>query len=137
MINIYLSEVNNVLLSQNKLKQIFWKSFKMNKYKINDLRIHVNEKEHTMRANYVVVLSMQNAHPFSEWNRLLKYWRFFLEKTDGNKAGKCQFLAWFGEFKVHFCEIIDVWTLLIQTRCVNGAFGHKQSFMPSLPLMNS
>ena len=47
MINIYLSEVNNVLLSQNKLKHIFWKSFKMNKYKINPLLIHVKKKEQT------------------------------------------------------------------------------------------
>ena len=54
----YLSEVNNVLLSQNKLKQFFWKSFQMNKYnKINPLLIH-KEKEQTMHANYVVVLSM-------------------------------------------------------------------------------
>ena len=29
----------------------------MNKYKINPLLIHVKEKEQTMRANYVVVLS--------------------------------------------------------------------------------
>ena len=44
MINIYLLEVNNVLLSQHKLKHIFWKSFKMNKYKINPLLIHVKKK---------------------------------------------------------------------------------------------
>ena len=80
----------------------------MNKYKINLLLIHVEEKEHTMRANYVVVLSMQNAHPYFEWNRLLRYQRIFLEKSDGNKAGKCPFLAWFGKFKVRSCEIIDV-----------------------------
>ena len=55
MINIYLSEVNNVLLSQNKLKHFFWKSFKMNIYKINHLLIHDKEKEKAVRANYVVV----------------------------------------------------------------------------------
>ena len=36
------------------------------------------------------------------------------KKSDGNKAGKCWVLAWFGELKVRFCKIIDVWTLLIQ-----------------------
>ena len=46
--------------------------------------IHVKEKEQTVRANYVAVLSMQNAHPYFEWNRLL--------------TGKCWFLAWFGKF---------------------------------------
>ena len=46
--------------------------------------------------------------------------QIFLEKSDENKAGKCRFLAWFDEFKVRFCEIIDVWTFLIQKRCVNG-----------------
>ena len=46
--------------------------------------------------------------------------QIFLEKSDENKAGKCQFLAWFVEFKVRFCKIIDVWTLPIQKRCVNG-----------------
>ena len=35
------------------------------------LLIHVKEKEQTARANYVVVLSIQNAHPYFEWNRLL------------------------------------------------------------------
>ena len=109
MINIYFSEVNNVLLSQNKLKHIFWKSFKMNKYKINPLLIRVKEKEQTMRSNYVVVSSVQNAHFFFfEWNRLLRYRRIFRKKSDGNKTGKYRFLAWFGEFKVRFCEIIDV-----------------------------
>ena len=155
MINIYLSEVNNVLLSQNKLKHIFWKSFEMNKYKINPLLIHVKEKEQTMRANYVVVLSMQNAHPYFKWNCLLRYRRIFLEKSDGNKAGKCRFLACFGEFKVQFCEIIDVWTLLIKRMCERTSLtvlrawtlfiplgcaldlGHEQSFMSSIPLMNS
>ena len=33
--------------------------------------IHVEEKEQTVRANYVVVLTMQNAHPYFEWDRLL------------------------------------------------------------------
>ena len=61
-----------------------------------------------MRANYVVVLSVHKAHPYFEWNRPLRYCRIFLEKSDGNKARKCQILAWFGKFKVRFCEIIDV-----------------------------
>ena len=45
----------------------------MNKlYKINPMLIHVKEKEQTdVRANYVVVLGMQNEHPYFEWNRLL------------------------------------------------------------------
>ena len=45
----------------------------MNKYKINPLLIHIKEKEQTMRASYVVVLSMQNAHPYFEWNYFLSY----------------------------------------------------------------
>ena len=60
--------------------------------------IHVKENEQTVRTNYVVVLTMQNAHPYFEWNRL----------SDENKAGKCRLLAWFDQFKVHICEIIDV-----------------------------
>ena len=51
-----------MFLAQNKQKHIFWKSFKINKFKINLLLIHVKEKEQIMCANYVVVLSMQNAH---------------------------------------------------------------------------
>ena len=43
---------------KKKLKHIFWKSFKMNKYKINP--IHVKEKEQTVLANYVYGFSMQN-----------------------------------------------------------------------------
>ena len=71
--------------------------------------IHVKEKEQTVRANYVVVLTIvQNAHPYFEWNLLLDTPVNFLEKSDENKAGKCRFLAWFEEFKVYFCEIIDV-----------------------------
>ena len=70
--------------------------------------IHGKEKEQTVRANYVVVLSMQNAHSFFEWNCFRSYRQIFLEKSDENKARKCRFLAWFGEFKVRFCEIIDV-----------------------------
>ena len=154
MINIKLLEVNNVLLFQNKLKHIFWKSIKVNKCKINPLLIHVKKKEQTVHANYVVVLSMQNAHPCFDWNRLLRYWWIFLKKSDGNKAGKCWFLAWFGEFKVHFCKIIDVWTLLIPKKmcersslmvlrawtlfiALGFASVYKQSFMPSIPLTNS
>ena len=79
------------------------------------LLIHVKEKEQTVRANYVVVLTMENAHPYS-WIRQ----QIFLKKSDEIKAGKCWFLAWFDKFKVPFREIIDVWTLLIQKRCVNG-----------------
>ena len=30
-----------------------------------------------MRANYVAVLSMLNAHPYFEWNRPLSNQRFF------------------------------------------------------------
>ena len=43
----------------------------MNKYEINPMLIHVKENEQTVRANYVVVLTMQNTHPYFEWNRLL------------------------------------------------------------------
>ena len=47
----------------------------MNKLKINPMLIHVKKKkkkkEQTVGANYVVVLSMQNAHPYFEWNCLL------------------------------------------------------------------
>ena len=43
----------------------------MNKYEIYPMPIHVKEKEQTMRVNYVMVLTMQNAHPYFEWNRLL------------------------------------------------------------------
>ena len=43
----------------------------MNKYKINPLLIHVKENKQTMRVNYVVVLSLQNARPYFEWNHLL------------------------------------------------------------------
>ena len=39
--------------------------------------IHVKAKEQTVRANYVIVLSMQNAHPYFEWNRPLGYRQFF------------------------------------------------------------
>ena len=80
----------------------------------------LKKKKKTVRANYVVVLTMQNAHPFFEWNCLLDTPANFLEKSDENKADKCRFLAWFDEFKVCFCKIIDTWTLLIQKRCVNG-----------------
>ena len=66
MIIIYVSEVYNALLSQNKLKHIFWKSFKMNKDSNNLMLIHVKEKEQTVHANYVVILSMQNTHPYFE-----------------------------------------------------------------------
>ena len=90
----------------------------MNKYKINSMPIHVKEKEQTVRANYVVVLSMQNAYLYFELNRLLSYQQIFLEKSEKNKAGKCWFLAWFGKFKMHFCKIIDVWTLLLQKKDV-------------------
>ena len=70
--------------------------------------IHVKEKEQTVRANYVIVLTMQNTHPYFEWSRLLDTPPNFLKKSDENKAGKCLFSAWFDEFKVGFCEIIDV-----------------------------
>ena len=59
----------------------------MNKYKINDMLIRIKEKEQTVRAKYVVVLSMQNAHPYFEWNRRLSYRQIFLAKSDENKAG--------------------------------------------------
>ena len=39
--------------------------------------INVKEKEQTVRANHVVVLSMQYAHPYFEWNRLLVTSKFF------------------------------------------------------------
>ena len=38
----------------------------MSKYEIYPLLIHVNEKEQTVHENYVVVLCMQNAHPYFE-----------------------------------------------------------------------
>ena len=43
----------------------------MNKYEIYPMLIHVKEKEQTVRANYVVILTIQNTHPYFEWNRLL------------------------------------------------------------------
>ena len=46
--------------------------------------------------------------PFFNGIVSLGYWHIFLKKSDGNKAGKYWFLAWFGEFKVRFCKIIDV-----------------------------
>ena len=52
----------------------------MNKYEINPLLIHVKEQEQALRAYYavvVVVLSMQNAIPYFEWNRLLVTGKFF------------------------------------------------------------
>ena len=70
--------------------------------------IHAKEKEQIVHANYVVVLTLQNAHPYFEWYRLLDTPANFLEKSDENKAGKYRFLAWFDKFKVRFCEIIDV-----------------------------
>ena len=80
----------------------------MSKGKINPLLIDVEDKEQTVCANYVVVLKMQNAHPYFEWNFLLSSRQIFLTKSDGNKAGKCRYLAWFSELKVHFCKIIYV-----------------------------
>ena len=62
----------------------------MNKHKIYPMLIHVKEKEQTERANYVVVLSIQNTHPYFEWNRLLGYRQIFLEKSDENETGKCR-----------------------------------------------
>ena len=50
----------------------------MIKYKINPMLIHFKEKEQTVRANYVVVLSMQNTLPYFEWNRLLVTGKFSL-----------------------------------------------------------
>ena len=38
----------------------------MNRYDINHMLIHAIEKEQTVRANYVVVLTMQNTHPYFE-----------------------------------------------------------------------
>ena len=35
----------------------------MNKYKINDMLIRIKEKKQTVRAKYVVVLSMQKRTP--------------------------------------------------------------------------
>ena len=49
----------------------------------------LTKKRQTVRANYVV-LSMQNAHPYFEWNRLLSYRRIFsrnqMEKRQENEA---------------------------------------------------
>ena len=63
----------------------------MNKYKINSMLIHVKEKEQTVRANYVVVLSMQNAHLYFELNHLLSYQQIFLEKSE-KKQGRKMFI---------------------------------------------
>ena len=65
----------------------------MNKYKINPLLIHVTEKEQAMRANYVVVLSMQKAHPYFEWNRLLRYrpGEFFSRNQMETRQGNVDF----------------------------------------------
>ena len=84
----------------------------MNKYEINHLLIHVKEQEQTLRAYYavvvVVVLSMKNAIPYFEWNRLLVTGKFFSRNQMKSRQEKCRFLAWFGEFKVSFCKIVDV-----------------------------
>ena len=111
----------------------------MNKYKINPILIHVKEKEQNTRTNYVVVLSMQNEYPYFAWNCLLvTSIFFFFEKSYENKAGKCLFFAWFGEFKVHFSKIIDVWTLLMQkavwTEYINGIKGMNVCISPRLRL---
>ena len=54
--------------------------------------IHIKEKEQPVRANYVVVLSMHNATPLFEWNRLNGYRQiFFFEKSDENKAENVDF----------------------------------------------
>ena len=45
----------------------------------------------TVRANYVVVLSMENAQPYFEWNRLRSYWQFFLKKSDENNQENVDF----------------------------------------------
>ena len=45
----------------------------MKKYEINPMLIHVKEKEQAVHAYYmyVVVLTMQKAYPYFEWNPLL------------------------------------------------------------------
>ena len=48
------------------------------------------KKKQTMRANNVV-LSMQNPYPYFEWNRLLRYRRIFLEKSDGTRQENVDF----------------------------------------------
>ena len=66
-------------MSQNKLKQIFWKSFKMSKYyRINLLLIHVKEKEQAMHANNVVVLNIQTHTPILNGIVPLETGKFFL-----------------------------------------------------------
>ena len=42
--NIYLSEMNNMLLSKNKLKHSFMKQFIINKYEIISLILHVKKR---------------------------------------------------------------------------------------------
>ena len=47
------------------------------------------KKKNKLHANYVVVFSMQNAHPYFEWNHLLVTGKFFSRNQEENKAGKC------------------------------------------------
>ena len=76
----------------------------MNKYKINPMLIHFyKEKEQTVRANYVAVLSTQfNSHPYFEWNLLFhSYQQIFFEKSNENrKMSIYTNVAWFGKFEV-------------------------------------
>ena len=60
-----------------------------------------------MRENYVVVVFiMQEPHPYFEWNRLLRYRRIFLEKSDGNKARKCRFLLGLANLRCVFAKLL-------------------------------
>ena len=76
-------------------------------------------KTHTLILNgivFLLILELVNSQFFS---------RNQMETWQENENW---FLAWFGEFKVHFCKIIDVWTVHIQkknvwTEFINGIEG--------------
>ena len=81
----------------------------------------LKKKQNKLCVQIMLLFSLCKTHT-SILNGIVSWMQqqIFLEKSDENKAGKCQFLAWFDKFKVCFCEIIGVLTLLIQKRCVNG-----------------
>ena len=123
----------------------------MNKYEINPMLIHVKEKNKLCMQIMLLFWLCKTHTP--TLNGIVSWIRrqSFLEKSDENKAGKCRFLAWFDKFKVHFCKIIvyehysykkDVWTALMLSAwtlfiALGFASVYKQSFMHSIPLMNS
>ena len=89
-----------------------------------------------MRANYIVVLSVKNAHPYFEWNRLLVTGIFFFSrkqmKTRQENVGlansRCAFAKLF--MYEHYSYKKDVWTEFI-----NGIEGMNVIYSPRLHLV--